>query len=248
MEKQRTGVIAFIIAGILVAALVGWLVWFAGSPASKETRSTGVAQSSNQDVTESSENVTHLAEPEATATETSAPRPQAAQPRAQDPFLPPNAVVDAPQGHTAPTVVYRPTNVVPVIGDDSQQAPSALNDDPLADSRTTTPNGAPAEPDTNTAPSQQPAGPAEPTAPAPATPTTPVTEPEDPAQPASPPQPGRPAEPTATSESPAPTAPEAPEADEPVQQHIPDSRPGSSGSQPEPLPFWRQLTSGLFGR
>lgn len=266
MEKQRTGVIAFIIAGILIAGLVGWLVWFAGTPASQETGSTDVAQSSNQGVTESSEKVSHLAEPEATATETSAPRPQAAQPRAQDPFLPPNAVVDAPQGHTAPTVVYRPTNVVPVIGDDSPQrrstpqVPSALNDDPLADSRSNSPTGVPAEPGTDIAPPQQPASTAEPTAPAPATPTAPATPPTPTTEPEEPAQPGRPAEPTSTVEPPAPAAPAdpaaldaplaplAPEMDEPVQQQVPESRPGGSGSRAEPLPFWRQITSGLFGR
>ncbi|SER59902.1 hypothetical protein [Corynebacterium cystitidis] len=286
MKDQNTRVVIFTIAGLLVAGLVGWLIWITGNPggpgnigalagSSSQVFDAGWSTPADNEEAVSSTEVTHLAEPDRTATpsgliptaEDTAPRPQAAQPRPQDPFLPPNAVVDAPQGRVAPTVVYRPTNVVPIAGAEAspgaQPEPSAspaLNDDAVADSRgprgperqespaTAVPQGEPAEPTVVPEPGQAPAAPA---------------APAEPAAPAVPTAPAAPAVPAAPTEqvSPAPTEPALPEdqhfvpetdddpaerpAPAPVHQESPNPHPSSSASSGKHLPFWQKIKANL---
>ncbi|WP_257160155.1 hypothetical protein [Corynebacterium cystitidis] len=284
MKDQNTRVVIFTIAGLLVAGLVGWLIWITGNPggpgsigalagSSSQVSDAGWSTSADNKEAVSPTEVTNLAEPDRTATpsgliptaEDTAPRPQAAQPQPQDPFLPPNAVVDAPQGRVAPTVVYRPTNVVPIAGAEASSgaqpepsAPPALNDDALADSRgprsperqespaTSAPQGEPAEPTVVAEPGQAPAEPAAPTAPAepaepeaPAAPAEPAapTAPAEPAEPEAPAAPAKPEAPAAPAKqvSPAPTEPALPE----DQHFVPETDDDPTG-RPAPAPVHQE--------
>ncbi len=132
VNSDKSKVAVFIVVGILMAGAVGALVWRTGTPTSPSVSDTATTSQ----LSSTSESTDALAVPAAlpttpgigtSVTEAAPPPPVDAHvttPRADDPFLAPNAVVVLPE-RDAPTTVYRPEN----IGDqvpDATDGPSVL--------------------------------------------------------------------------------------------------------------------------
>jgi hypothetical protein len=109
-EKRR--VYLFIAVGLLAAAAVGYGVWRASTPSipSASDTATATAEVSTNSDTAGQIVATPVPEEAGTSTE-SAPRAQVTD-TADDPYLAPNAVVQAAPTDIGPTVVYRPENIM----------------------------------------------------------------------------------------------------------------------------------------
>lgn len=137
MNTDTRRVVIFVVVGLLVAAGVGVSVWHLGAPksSSMDDNATPVA---NKQLTSSEEKATtSSSSASSTAPSDSRDRDDAkdnddnqraaredanySAPQANDPFLAPNAVVDAQTGPAAPTTYYRPDNLSASQGQQSQQ-------------------------------------------------------------------------------------------------------------------------------
>ncbi|MDR7328693.1 hypothetical protein [Corynebacterium guangdongense] len=118
MNSDKSKVAVFIVVGILVAGVIGTLVWRSGSPTNPSVTDTATTSQ----LSSTPDPVNALASPAALPTtpgvsapdtEDLPPAPAGADismPAADDPFLAPHAVVVAPE-RVSPTTVYRPDNI-----------------------------------------------------------------------------------------------------------------------------------------
>lgn len=137
MNTDTRRVVIFVVVGLIVAAGVGVSVWHLGAPksSSMDDNATPVA---NKQLTSSEEKTTTLSS-SASSTAPSDGRDRDdtkdhddnqrtaredanySAPQANDPFLAPNAVVDAQTAPAAPTTYYRPDNLSASQGQQGQQ-------------------------------------------------------------------------------------------------------------------------------
>lgn len=137
MNTDTRRVVIFVVVGLLVAAGVGVSVWHLGAPksSSMDDNATSVA---NKQLTSSTEKATtSSSSTSSTAPSDKRDRDEAkdgennqrgsredakySAPQANDPFLPPNSVVDAQTAPAAPTTYYRPDNLSASQGQQGQQ-------------------------------------------------------------------------------------------------------------------------------
>ncbi|WP_156802489.1 hypothetical protein [Corynebacterium lubricantis] len=132
MGSRKVRPLLFIAAGIVIAALIGFAVWYAGSPSMSDGTSTNQSEAlpssnSSRETTSTAQQLERTTAP-TTTEDASAPAPFV-EPDQDDPFLPPNARLAAPDSIERETNVYRPTNIVPegadqLSGDSSDQGSS----------------------------------------------------------------------------------------------------------------------------
>lgn len=137
MNTDTRRVVIFVVVGLLVAAGVGVSVWHLGAPksSSMDDNATPVANkqltSSEEKATTSSSSASSTAPSDGRDRDDAkdndgnqrASREDAkySAPQANDPFLAPNAVVDAQTAPAAPTTYYRPDNLSASQGQQNQQ-------------------------------------------------------------------------------------------------------------------------------
>ncbi|SDS38426.1 hypothetical protein [Corynebacterium timonense] len=187
MSTSRRRVTAFMAIGVIAACLAGLAVWKLSLPSSGNPYTAGAIDSQTESTptptpaeTSSPVSTTRVIHPdEHPAGEDMRPGTAvdgAQDGPAQDPLLPPNAVVNPAPRVSAPTQVYRPTNVAP-------SAPAMEPGPPAGGEATPKPASTPE--------GTTPSGPTTPGATQPGAPTT-----ESPASPQTPnqpqPQPGQP--------------------------------------------------------
>lgn len=111
MKTDTRRVYTFITLGLIAAVIVGVAVWFAGIPASPSASDTATQTPEVSTLSESTQTGPTNPPADEGADED---QPQVvAAPETDDPFLAPNAVVQAAPQSIAPTVVYRPQNILP---------------------------------------------------------------------------------------------------------------------------------------
>lgn len=121
MGNSRRRVTAFMAIGVLTAILAGLAVWKLSLPASPggpysagTVETTGESTPAPATTAASSTRVTHADETPAGEDMRPGTTPGGQEDPAHDPLLPPNAVVQPAPPASAPTQVYRPSNVVPL--------------------------------------------------------------------------------------------------------------------------------------
>ncbi|RSZ61831.1 hypothetical protein EAH68_11220 [Corynebacterium hylobatis] len=199
-EKRR--VYLFIAVGLLAAAAVGYGVWRASTPSTPSASDIATVTAEVSTNSDTAGQIAPTPDPGESriSTANTAPAPAAAP--ADDPYLAPNAVVQAAPTDIGPTVIYRPENIMdtPTTPEPAAAQPTpspaptgavTVSGRPENTGPTTTPPGpeqtqtttTPPTPDTGTPTPVEPATP-EPAAPATAptqAPTTPATTTPQPA-------------------------------------------------------------------
>ncbi len=221
VDRDTRRVQLFIIVGLMTAGVVGYGVWRAGTPTIPSASDTATARAEVSTIPES-EPASLIAPAPETPTVSAEAAPQTVTPQLlDDPFLAPHAIVQAVPSTIAPTTVYRPENIRPVV----PATEAAVEPTELAS--TTGQPSEPATPDVEgPEPSEIPDVTGEPTPPT-STPSAP--DPELPSEPG-------PLEPqnTATlTPTEVPGAPEAFEASEPTRTTAPVVQ-GPVDTQPAP--------------
>lgn len=134
MKTETRRVAVFIAAGMVAAATIGFAVWRVGTPAAPYVSDTATPTP----VVSTIATTAHDAVSDEAETDQSPP----VVPAADDPFLPPNAVLRPEPSPAAPTTVYRPDNIF--------RAPATGQAEPIPAPRQS-PTQQPATPTTTTA-------------------------------------------------------------------------------------------------
>lgn len=135
MGPKRLRPMLFIAAGIVVAALIGVGVWYAGAPSSgNNTSNTALDAVPSTETVVSTSHTTSEAPASPTTSKEVTPPESVGIPNEDDPFLPPNAILAAPESIERETTVYRPPNIFPdpPASDYTQPESSELDGSPTA--------------------------------------------------------------------------------------------------------------------